>query len=140
MILERFAYTPIGTFGVLMVPSFRCYTVECPWQNNEPWVSCIPIGDYPLVRTTYHAGGYETLEVCNVPKRSEIKIHKGNTHMDVQGCIALGAGLGFVNNLWAVIDSTGAFNSFWARIESEMPASFTIRNKTAGDFEPRIVN
>jgi hypothetical protein len=53
-------------------------------------VSCIPAGVYPLRRTIYHKHGFATFEVCNVPGRSRILIHPGNTEEDSQGCILLG--------------------------------------------------
>jgi hypothetical protein len=48
IVLERFAYTPIGSFGRLMFPEFQCYTVERPWLDNKIRESCIPEGEYAL--------------------------------------------------------------------------------------------
>jgi hypothetical protein len=108
--LERFAYTPNGTFGSLILPSGNTlYTVERPWRNNEPRISCIPEGVYPCQPRKYYRGGYEAIEVVDVPDRSYILIHKGNTMDDLAGCIAPGVNLGYVNNLWAVTNSREAF-------------------------------
>ena len=109
ILLERFASTPFGVFGRLTVRGFECYTVERPWLGNRPWVSCIPAGGYGIGRKRYNRGGYDALEVEGVPERSSILIHVGNTMDDVQGCIAVGGGLGYINGKWAVIGSRVAF-------------------------------
>ena len=42
-------YFPNGTNGELLHLSNRvCFTIELPWKNNEPRVSCIPEGRYQL--------------------------------------------------------------------------------------------
>ena len=110
--LERFAYTPMGTFGVLSMDEFRCFTVERPWLNNKPSVSCIPRGIYTVKFGRFHRGGYNCYELLDVPGRSLIKIHVGNTMDDVIGCIAVGKGLGYVNDLWAVTSSRKAYDEF----------------------------
>ena len=103
--IERFAYSPMGTFGRLRTAEFQCFTVECPWINNEPWVSCIPEGEYALARSRFHRGGYDAYEITEVPDRSRILIHIGNTMNDLRGCIAPGADLGFIHGKWAVVRS-----------------------------------
>lgn len=106
-------YTPVGTFGELLLPEFRCLTVERPWLDNRPWVSCIPEGTYPLYPTRYHRGGYDTLLIGEVPGRSQIKIHRGNLPDDVYGCVAVGKTFGCVGGQWAVLSSKDAFAEFW---------------------------
>lgn len=120
--LERFAYTPEGVFGRLVIPEFICYTVERPWLDNKPQVSCIPEGIYSLKLSRYERGGYPAYEVTNVPNRTMIKIHIGNTMDDVIGCIALGKTLGFTQRKWAVLNSGKAFQEFMAAM-AETPES-----------------
>jgi len=103
--VERFAYTPMGTFGRLRYQDFSCYTVEKPWENNAAFISCIPVGIYPLEYGRYHRGKYDCYEVKQVPARTLIKIHVANTANDLMGCIALGNRLGVVDNWWAVLNS-----------------------------------
>ena len=55
--LERFAYTPMGTFGRLKVGDFEFFTVERPWVDNEPFKSCVLEGEYELLLDHYHKGG-----------------------------------------------------------------------------------
>jgi len=88
MILERFAYLPEGTIGVIQIPAGpRIFTIERPWQNNQPFVSCIPEGEYDLEWDT-------TGRIKNVPRlrdtapRTQINIHVANTPDELHGCIA----------------------------------------------------
>ena len=110
--LCRFAYSDIGTFGRLSAAGNVWHTVERPWADNAKNVSCIPEGVYTFRRDFYHRGGYEAFEIENVPGRSEIKIHIGNTIKDVSGCIAIGINLGWVNGFWAVTHSKAGFHVF----------------------------
>lgn len=125
--LIRFGYTPQGTFGILRVPTadFTCYTVERPWLNNEPHVSCIPAGRYLLAPAIHHIGtpdpadDYPCYEVTGVPGRSAIHIHVANHAGQLEGCIAPGRGLGVVDYRWAVTLSQFAFNSFMRAMNGE---------------------
>jgi len=105
IVISRFGYTPMGTFGLLTCPEFSCFTLEPPWINNTPYLSCIPVGEYLTQRTLYTRGDYTTLELMNVPGRSHILLHAGNTIEDTEGCIMPGRRLGFCDSLWAITDS-----------------------------------
>ncbi len=110
--LERFAYTPMGTFGRLSVEGFECFSLEDPDNDNRAGESCIPCGTYDLALGRYHRGNYDAYEVANVPDRSLIKIHAANTHHDLRGCIAPGERLGFLRESWAVLSSRSALAGF----------------------------
>ncbi len=129
MKLQRFAYSDLGTFGRLLLPSFSCYTVERPWLNNRPFVSCVPEGTYRLEPRRYNRGGYETLEITGVPNRSLILIHKGNLPRHVQGCVAVGRRLGCLEGTWSVLESAQAFAAFWAAVQDAQPAEITIERE-----------
>jgi hypothetical protein len=111
--LHRIAHTPLGVFGELTVEGtqFSCYTVERPWIDNLPEVSCIPEGTYNLVPGRYNRGGYPAFEVRGVSGRSLIKIHRGNTMHDLRGCIAPGDALGCVGGVWAVLRSRSTLDA-----------------------------
>lgn len=125
--LHRFGSTPYGTFGHLWFKEFQCYTVERPWLNNRPRESCIPQGQYRLVKVPFYRGGYDCYEICTVPGRSEIKIHIGNTSEDVIGCVALGKRLGCIESRWAVLESRKAFKEFMRVLEDRPERSIDIR-------------
>jgi len=114
--LERFAYTPMGTFGKLTFNGFECYTVEKPWLNNQTNVSCIPEGAYTAnLYESPTPGRGIVWQLNKVPHRSYIQIHRGNNEDDVVGCIAVGKELGYIKSpngtqeKWAVTDSREAF-------------------------------
>jgi hypothetical protein len=99
--LTRLATGDQGTFGVLRLGSFDCWTAEPPWRDNERSVSCIPQGTYE-VRPRYSPRYKRHLHVLNVPGRSMILIHCGNLAGDKtkgfkthsSGCILVGRRMG----------------------------------------------
>ena len=111
--MQRFCYSEMGTFSHLEVEGgFSCYTVERPWEDNKPYKSCIPEGEYEIILGRYNRGGYPAYELQDVPDRSLIKIHRANTMDELLGCIAPGSSLGWVKGRWAVWNSTTAYRQF----------------------------
>lgn len=87
--IERFWQDEHGTYGRLTSGSFRCFTVERPWIGNAPYHSCIPAGTYLAKRGTFASGGgYEDLELVDVPNRDKIEVHAANAPSELLGCIA----------------------------------------------------
>ena len=85
--LRRVESTPDGTIGILYVQDeFVSFAVERPWANNAPNVSCIPNKWYDLAWADSPKFG-RRLHVRNVPDRSHILIHAGNSQRDTSGCI-----------------------------------------------------
>lgn len=125
--LERFAYTPMGTFGKLTYNDFTCYTVERPWLDNAGRISCIPEGQYKLVwhngpkfgKTVALVGGTVSEFPDGISKRAAILIHPANEMNDLEGCIGLGASLGMVRERWAVISSGVTVKAFYALLEAD---------------------
>ena len=117
MNLERFCYGPYGTFGRLIVGDLELWTVERPWQDNEPGVSCIPEGEYSLEPhnskahpNTWALVGDTVSHYADPNKpRSAILIHVGNTMADVIGCIAVGTGLN--EHAWGITSSVKAMDA-----------------------------
>ena len=135
LILERFCYSPQGTFGRLFFEDlsgpqgseavhFKFYTVEQPWNYNKPFHSCIPEGEYVCKRWNSQDHP-NTWEVTNVPNRTEILFHVGNNIDDVVGCIALGYDLGWVQSKkgtvprWSVTGSLLAVAQFREYLKNE---------------------
>ncbi len=92
LLLQRFAYHPEGTLGVLLASVGHFYTVEKPWEDNTPFKSCIPEGEYPMTWERSPKFGM-CWHVNDVPNRTHILIHAGNTARDVVGCVAVGRSL-----------------------------------------------
>jgi hypothetical protein len=132
-------YTDYGdyekeTFGVLTFGDFTCYTVERPWLDNAPFVSCIPNGEYYIHSydsprfgsTVIIYGG--TVSPYSQPEfeRSGILIHTANTADELQGCIGLGDSFGEVNGKHAVMNSRRTVNSFLELINTNEIYNLTI--------------
>ena len=79
-----------GTFGVLVNgENAFALTLEQPWRENETDISCIPAGRYLCRRVdSPHFGN--TFEITEVPERSHVLFHKGNTLADTKGCVMVG--------------------------------------------------
>lgn len=94
--LTRIEETSKGTLGVLAWEGETlCWTLELPWRDNKPNISCIPAGHYPIV-LEYSAKFDKLLwELKEVPGRSEVKIHRGNYLSDIEGCIMVGIDIGW---------------------------------------------
>lgn len=78
----------ISTRGMLYClpngPKF--YTLELPWAENRPNISCIPLGPYEFVLNLKR----NVIQFLEVPGREGIQIHTGNTLADTHGCILVG--------------------------------------------------
>lgn len=94
LVLDRLTIQGNATIGTLTIPglSLPFWTVEDLWRNNKPRVSCIPAGEY---KCRPHTGPKfkDVWEVLNVPGRSAILFHAGNSDTDTLGCILVGMGV-----------------------------------------------
>lgn len=99
----------VGVFLIYGVPFFL--TLEPSLVAEHP---CIPEGSYvckKVYNRTTLGGTFlpQTFEITNVPKRSGILFHVGNTGKDTRGCVLLGSVLikyNFIGN------SRDAFENF----------------------------
>lgn len=102
-LLQRTYSGPVATIGDLHSQAEgapRLQTLENPWRGNGH-DSSIPTGMYVCKRVmSPHFG--DTFEVANVPNRSHILFHAGNTEKDTLGCILLGMR---TNGVDAIYDS-----------------------------------
>ena len=135
--LLRSERIPDGVFGILRLGDLELHTCEEDWNANQRRISCIPDGTYTLQRTLYIRHNYPTYEVMDVPGRSRILIHPGNTEEDVEGCILVGMRRGFrekkdedtgaLHRKHAVLESRIAFDKFMAAMDGANHATLTIR-------------
>jgi len=108
--LTRLTYQNDSTLGILAHDNnLLCFTLENPWQKNRTNISCIPEGSY---KCEPHEGTKhkETWILTNVPDRSGIIIHAGNTESDTRGCILPGSVIGSLEGKRAVLGSRIALN------------------------------
>lgn len=110
--LIRVAEHSGATLGVLSFDGMpRMVTLEEAWRNNQVQISCIPVGEYTVCRHRSPKFG-ETFIVNDVPGRSHILFHAGNTDEDTLGCILVGSEYGEIKKKPAVLRSKAAFLLF----------------------------
>ena len=113
--LTKDADTP--TYGVLLNEGIPfALTLERPWLENMPNVSCIPAGVYKAIRHVSPTFG-ETFWVQDVPGRTEILFHKGNRVSDSAGCVLIGESFTYLMGEPAIGSSTAGFKEFMNILE-----------------------
>ena len=98
-------YFPEGTNSSLLHGNMLiCSCIELPWRENRHGVSCVPEGNYVLVKR-YSPHFQWHFELKDVPERDCILIHPANdAALELKGCIApvtelVGAGRGLQSRL-----------------------------------------
>lgn len=118
--LTRRKSFPGCTLGTLRIQTrnlvWECKTLELPWLNNEPQISCIPKGTYTCRRLNSVKFG-ETFQIRDVPGRSGILFHAGNTAKDTRGCILLGVDVETGGRKPCLLSSRAAMTTFRQMLE-----------------------
>jgi len=114
------------TIGSLFInDQFECYTLEdvvreVVGQPVSQWKkfgqTAIPRGRYEVIVTRSPRFGFDTPEILNVPGFSDIRMHKGNTDKDTEGCILLGAAKDENNE--DILESKVAFEAFLPKVQA----------------------
>jgi len=133
--LKRISSTKHGTFGVLLDGDTQfAVTVEPPWKDNTPFISCIPAGWYICERHQSPKYG-DTFLITNVPKRTFIVFHKGNwgaphslEKSDTEGCIVVAEQFENLDGVPAVRSSWKGFKEFLQRTNGINRFQFTIKD------------
>ena len=133
--LKRTQTGDTGTFGVMFTADFSCFTIEKPWRDNKPFVSCIPAGMYEVVPFTSkrHPHCYE---VTGVEGRTVILFHPANLAGDkmkglqseLSGCIAPGYSKGKLYGQDAVMKSGAAMDALRAIIDNADSTTLVIED------------
>jgi hypothetical protein len=127
--LERYTYGDKQVTGRLFVYDdsgkllLSLDTLELAWKDNKRRVSCIPEGEYKVIKHVSPKFG-ECIWFQDVPNRSEILAHRGNYHTDILGCVLLGLYSKDINNdgLKDVVSSVRAMR----KLLKVVPSEFTI--------------
>ena len=115
-----------ATLGVLCLDARPMFvTLEDKWLDNEKQISCIPTGKYKIKIHNSPKFG-RVFQVCDVPDRSQILIHAGNTKEDTHGCILLGLMYGTIGTETAILSSRAAFANFMTSMNSVSEAELEI--------------
>ncbi len=130
--LIRIGSSQRGTFGVLrhgQVPFVL--TLERPWADNERDISCIPAGRYRCRRLHSPKFG-NTYEITEVPNRTHVLFHSGNTIEDTQGCILLGEEFSGTWDRPMIVSSRRGFLEFMRYLDGALEFDLVI-------YEPELV-
>ena len=115
VIITRHTDDGVQTLGDIQIGTiFSRATLERPFKDNKPNISCISKGIYTCRWTFSPRLMKYTYEVLKVPSRSGIRFHKGNFFFDIEGCILLGTGFKDINHDGKVdiINSTKTIKEF----------------------------
>ena len=121
----RYYKNSSGTLSLVIaswIPEVN-YLLERPWKDNQPYISCIPANRY-LVRWTHSLKFLRyTWQIMDVPNRSGIRIHPGNTFKDSLGCPLTGLKTGFASNGdLAVWNSRSSLENWEHLVDREKPS------------------
>jgi hypothetical protein len=121
-----------ATMGVLCIDgSPEMVTLEDAWRDNEKQVSCIPVGRYKVKLNRSPRFGI-TYQVMDVPDRSHILIHAGNTHKDTRGCILVGLQFSKSGTDTAILASRSAFIKFMELMGNDPEAELLVIDAYGG--------
>lgn len=118
--LDRFKFVEDGTFGSIADETGKhlCYTCERAITGDHP---CVPLGTYIFSQYNSPTKG-DVWITQEVPGRTNIEIHAGNTENDSLGCLLVGSELGAINGFNAVLHSKATL----AMLKSELPNIFQL--------------
>jgi hypothetical protein len=125
--LRRILTANGACMGVLSGLPYTVYTLEEAPRGNKTGISCIPAGTYACTPHGWELNSpvkkKQVWELKDVPDRTGILIHIGNTTKDTEGCILVGMAMTVTQVLSAVADSTIAINHMRKEIGAK---AFTI--------------
>jgi hypothetical protein len=101
-----------GILGVLKLEG-RCFcvTLELPWYDNQNDISAIPNSTYTCYRFQSPKHG-EVWVLMDVPNRTHVQIHAGNTTKDTLGCILVAQYFGKLQGNRTIQNSGKTFEQF----------------------------
>lgn len=124
--LLRLEESPQGTIGLIKIDKeVFCFSLEPPDRLNEKSRSSIPAKQYTCHPFESQKFG-KTFEVTDVPGRSAILFHAGNTVNHTEGCILVGESVGKLKGDRAVLNSGTTFKRFAEAIGVGQPFSLTV--------------
>ena len=119
LLIRRVANSEDGVFGCIVYENKPfALTLELPWKDNRRRISCVPSGTYKCKRVDSHRFG-NTFEITNVPGRSHILFHKGNTDSDTAGCVLVGEQFGDIKGDSGILSSKAGYNEMMGIMKDE---------------------
>lgn len=127
LVLQRFDQGDQGTFGRIDIfpignisANFALYTGELPDRDNAPNLSCVPPRIYRVEWTYSPVFRRWTYQLVDAAPRTGIRAHSANLmgdrlkgyHSQLNGCIALGEKMGWIEGQKALLLSAPAVRRF----------------------------
>ena len=124
----------LGTCKVMdehNMPLFVSLSLERGWRDNQQNISCIPLGEYPVVLEWSPKFEKNLWEIKEVPGRSETKFHSANYWHQLNGCIALGLRLRKIDGdeYYDVTNSNDTMKEFHSVLEGATDVKLIIYNE-----------
>ena len=120
MELRRKVFTSNSTIGELLLNGkLECFTLEDrirPPGVKVPGQTAIPEGSYEVIVTLSQRFKRDLPLLLNVPNFRGVRIHTGNTELDTEGCILVGA----AKQGDMILNSRIAFNKLFPKIETAL--------------------
>lgn len=118
-ILQRISDSGNETFGTLLDENgvTLCVTIERPWLDNQPDISCIPSGTYHFYTYQSPTKG-QVWRTDDVPNRKYIEIHAANWAHSLSGCIGVGKSITYIDGLPAVSNSDNTLEMLYNKLPS----------------------
>lgn len=134
-VIERLESGDQGTFGRIWTKGLSLFTGELPWRDNASSISCVPPMVTRVVWTWSPRFRRMMYLLLGTEPRAGIRKHPANLMGDValgyrsqlNGCIALGEKLGWINGQKALLLSAPAVRRFEAHM-GQRPFVLEIRN------------
>ncbi len=100
--INRYKMDESGTLSTVRVKDETFWGIERPWIGNRPQISCIPGGEYALIRhdsprygdVWAFVGGTVSYQPHRQADRFACLIHAANYGHEVKGCLGLGLSAG----------------------------------------------
>jgi len=96
LVIQRDEFSDCS-YGRMWYGDFQCFTLELPWKENKKGISCIPKGWYYACKYNSPSNG-DCISIGGVVGRTHIQIHSANFTRQIQGCIAVGDSLKFLDD------------------------------------------
>lgn len=98
---------------------FLCRTIELPWLDNKPYISCIPAGEYIIRpcnsptkgKVYYIESEFDGVVGYDTGTRTHCLFHIANRPSELAGCVAVGSSTGVLADEMAVFNSGITFRS-----------------------------
>ena len=124
-LLKRTLLNESCTIGEMYADeSFLCHTLELPVKDGLPG-SAIPTGIFPVANRISPRLGRNVPHIDDIPRRSLILIHWGNTAADTDGCILVGKDWN-ANDPCFIGESRAAFEELYAKFAAALSAGESV--------------